>query len=218
MNQGYPLSGLYVITDASLLQPENLSAAVEQALQGGAKLVQYRDKSGNRQQQLAQSKQLVALCQHYNVPLIINDDVDLAVAAGAAGVHLGRDDTCLQDARAVLGAQAIIGISCYNDWLRAETAAEGGADYIAFGSFYPSATKPDAVAAPLRLLERARQDLPVPVAAIGGISADNASTLIAAGAAMLAVISGVFARQDIKRAAQHYAELFHKRDAPKNHS
>lgn len=216
MSPSYPLAGLYVITDARLQAAEKLSASVELALQGGAKLVQYRDKSSDRQLQLSQGKQLVALCHHYNVPLIVNDDPALAQQIKAAGVHLGRGDSRLQAAREQLGDHAIIGISCYNEWERAVAAATGGADYIAFGSFFASPTKPDAVSAPLALLERARQNLPVPVAAIGGITPDKATSLVTAGAQMLAVVHGVFAQQDIKSAAQHYAAVF-KTDNQSNH-
>lgn len=208
MSPAYPLAGLYVITDSHLQAAEALSAAVELALQGGAKLVQYRDKSSDRELQLTQGKQLVSLCHRYNVPLIVNDDPALAKQIQAAGVHLGRGDSRLQAARELLGDQAIIGISCYNEWDRAVTAASGGADYIAFGSFFASHTKPDAVSAPLALLERARQELPVPVAAIGGITPERATGLVAAGAQILAVVHGVFAQQDIKSAAQYYAEVF----------
>ena len=208
MTHPYSLSGLYVITDASLQSPEKLSAHVEQALQGGARLVQYRDKSGNRPLQLKQSKQLVQLCNQYNVPLIVNDNIELAKEIGAVGVHLGRDDCSLLDARQQLGEQAIIGVSCYNEWQRALSAIENGADYIAFGSFFASETKPEATTASIKLLQRAKQELQIPVVAIGGITPDNALSLINAGASMLAVIRGVFTVPDIKNVAQQYAALF----------
>ncbi len=212
MAHPYTLAGLYVITDTHLQAPEKLTAAVELAIQGGAKLVQYRDKSSDRHTQLLQGKQLVALCNQYRVPLIVNDDVALAKEIGAAGVHLGRDDTNLKDARAQLGKQAIIGISCYNQGSLALAAANAGADYIAFGRFFASHTKPDAVTAPTSLLKQARQDLNVPVTAIGGITPGNAPRLIEAGATMLAVVRGVFAQKDIKRAAQKYVELFRNQE------
>ncbi|MEE9422343.1 MAG: thiamine phosphate synthase [Gammaproteobacteria bacterium] len=208
MTHPYSLSGLYIITDASLQSPEKLSAHVEQALKGGARLVQYRDKSGNRPLQLKQSKQLAQLCNQHNVPLIINDNIELAMEIGAAGVHLGRDDCSLTDARQQLGEQAIIGVSCYNEWQRALTAIENGADYIAFGSFFASKTKPDATPASIKLLQRAKQELQIPVVAIGGITPGNASNLINAGASMVAVVRGVFGEPDIYNAAQLYAELF----------
>jgi thiamine-phosphate pyrophosphorylase len=208
MSHPYSLSGLYVITDTSLQAPKKLGSHVEQALQGGAKLVQYRDKSGDRTLQLKQSKQLAQLCKQYNVPLIINDNIDLAVEVGAAGVHLGRDDCNLSDARKQLGKQAIIGVSCYNEWQRALTAIENGADYIAFGRFFESKTKPDATPASKKLLQRAKLELQIPVVAIGGITPDNAASLINAGANMLAVIRGVFTEPDIKTVAQQYAALF----------
>ncbi len=211
MSSHTSLSGLYVITDAQLQTPDQLCTQVRRALAGGARLVQYRDKSGDRTRRLDEARQLVSLCSRFRVPLIINDDVELARAAAAQGVHLGRDDPDPVQARQQLGEQAIIGISCYNDWSRATAAAAAGADYIAFGRFFESASKPEAVPATLDLLQRARQQLNLPVAAIGGINADNGGELIDAGASMLAVIRGVFAQPDITAAAQRYAALFQKK-------
>jgi len=140
--------------------------------------------------------------------LIINDDVALAATCNADGVHIGQHDTELREARTQLGPQAIIGISCYNRFELAQQAAENGADYVAFGRFYPSKTKPDAVPASLDLLHQAKQELDVPVAAIGGITVDNAAPLLEAGADMLAVVDGLFGQADIRPAAQHYQTLF----------
>jgi thiamine-phosphate pyrophosphorylase len=202
------LSGLYVITDAACQPPARLPAAVEQALAGGARIVQYRDKSGDPALRLAQAKAVATLCRRYDAPLVVNDDVQLALDCGADGVHLGRDDEDIARARALLGAGAIIGVSCYDDWGRALAGAAAGADYVAFGSFFASRTKPDAVRADLDLLRRAKQQLRCPVAAIGGITPDNGAGLLAAGAAMLAVVRGVFAADDIRAAAGRYAALF----------
>jgi thiamine-phosphate pyrophosphorylase len=142
------------------------------------------------------------------VPLIVNDDVTLAVTIGADGVHLGKADSDLIEARARLGRAAIIGISCYDSFGRALAAQRQGADYIAFGSVFPSPTKPNAVRAPLALFTRARERLDVPIAAIGGLTPGNAGEAIAAGASMIAVISGVFGASDPKAAARCYARLF----------
>ncbi len=142
------------------------------------------------------------------IPLIVNDDVELAAAVGAAGVHLGRDDAALQAARTRLGAEAIIGISCYNDLQRARQAAQAGADYVAFGRFYPSHSKPQAVLAEPALLSQATTELALPVVAIGGITPANGRALLAAGASMLAAIHGVFGQPDITAAARRYADLF----------
>ncbi len=200
--------GLYAITDALLIADDSLLYAVEEALIGGAQLIQYRDKSADRTRQLAQAQALNALCQRYNVPLIINDDVELAAACAAAGVHLGRDDAELAVARSRLGKQALIGVSCYNRLELALAAELAGADYVAFGAIFPSPTKPGETRASVALLREARAALRIPIAAIGGITPDNAPLLLDVGADMLAVVSGVFAQADIRAAAARYAALF----------
>ncbi len=202
------LCGLYAITDAGLQEPGQLVAHVRQAIEGGAVLVQYRDKSKDAVLREQQARALVELCNTHGARLIINDDVTLAAAVGAHGVHLGCDDTTITAARATLGDTAIIGISCYNQWSRAQQAAGNGADYIAFGRFFSSRTKPGAVEADLALLQRARRELDIPVAAIGGITADNGGALIDAGADLLAVVHDVFAADDIYAAARRYQTLF----------
>jgi len=141
------------------------------------------------------------------VPLIVNDDVDLAVQIGAAGVHLGEDDGDFAIARERLGVDAIIGVSCYDSLDRAHAAAEAGADYLAFGSFFASPTKPNARRATVELL-RAAKSLGPPIVAIGGITSDNASPLIDAGADFVAVISGIFAVDDVEQATRRYTTLF----------
>jgi thiamine-phosphate pyrophosphorylase len=206
------LSGLYAITDAALQEPEQLPERVALAIDGGARLVQYRDKSGDRAARLHQARVLAELCRARGALLIINDDAQLAADSGADGVHLGRDDGDPAAARRRLGAGAIIGVSCYDQWARALQAVEQGADYIAFGRFFPSRTKPQAVQASLDLIRRAKQQLAVPVAAIGGITAQNGAQLVAAGADMLAVVQGVFAAADIRQAASAYAALFDRDD------
>ena len=200
--------GLYAITDALLITDDLLLHAVEEALLGGAQLLQYRDKSGDPLRQLAQAKALNALCQRYNVPLIINDDVELAAVAGAAGVHIGRDDANVAAARSRLGKAALIGVSCYNRLELALAAEQAGADYVAFGAIFPSPTKPGETRASVALLREARAALRIPIAAIGGITPDNAPLLLDVGADMLAVVSGVFAQPDIRAAAARYAALF----------
>lgn len=200
--------GLYAITDAGLLPDERLTDAVAAAIRGGARLIQYRDKSHDSARRLAQATALNALCQDHGVPLIINDDVELAFAVGAAGVHLGRDDADITTARARLGPRALIGVSCYDRLDLALNAARAGADHVAFGAFFPSPTKPSEIRAPLDLLQQARARLDLPIVAIGGITPDNAAVLLAAGADYLAVVSGVFAQPDIQIAARRYATLF----------
>jgi thiamine-phosphate pyrophosphorylase len=202
--------GLYVLTDSTLIPEDQLIPAVAAAIAGGAVLVQYRDKSGDAAKRAWEAQDLVNLCRPLGVPLIINDDVALAAAVGADGVHLGQDDGDIAAARAALGPGALIGVSCYNELERARAAEAAGADYVAFGSFFASSVKPGAVRAEADLLRQARQQLHVPLVAIGGINADNGALLIEAGADLLAVISDVFGQRDIRTAARRIADLFEK--------
>lgn len=207
------LHGLYAITDAHSFAGRDLRDCVDQALRGGARIIQYRDKSEDQKQRLQQAQVLRALCDQHRALLIINDDVALAKQVSADGVHLGIDDTDISEARALLGADSIIGVSCYNRFDLAEQAAAQNADYLAFGAFYSSPTKPAAVRAEVELLRRA-QTLNLPICAIGGITPENAATLIEAGADMLAVISGVFAATDISAEAQRFATLDWRTQSP----
>ena len=201
------IRGLYVITDARLTG-RTLLEKTRQAIEGGAALIQYRAKNTDTQQRTEDACALQALCERYDMPFIINDDVTLAQECCAHGVHLGKDDETIQQARAVLGSRAIIGASCYNNLKRAITAQESGADYVALGSFFPSLTKPDAVSASITLIGQAKSLLKVPVVAIGGITPDNAVPLVAAGVDAVAVIDGVFGQTDAHHAARCYARLF----------
>lgn len=198
--------GLYAITpdweDSAALQ-----AAVAAALAGGAVMVQYRNKRASADLRRRQAEALLTCCKQAQVPLIINDDVDLALAVGADGVHLGRDDGALEAARTRLGPDAIVGASCYNEWTRAQAAVAAGADYIAFGAMFASPTKPLAPPAPRSLLAQA-QPLNCPIACIGGITVHNAPSLIAAGAKLLAVISDLFDAPDPMAQAARYRALF----------
>lgn len=202
------LHGLYAITDPGLLGDTALFRGVEEAIAGGARLVQYRNKSASANRRHLEASMLSGLCRRHGVPLIVNDDVALAASVGAQGVHLGENDAPVDYARAVLGNTAIVGISCYNDLFRAETAVARGADYVAFGSLFPSPTKPSARHADLDLIREASAILPVPVCGIGGITAANAAAVIEAGAAMVAVISDLFTRGDPRAAAEAIARLF----------
>ncbi len=201
------LSGLYAITDSRLSNNDKLIHAVSEAINGGARIIQYRDKSNDQARRLHEARQLLQLCREHDAILIINDDVALAAEIGADGVHLGRDDGDIESARRQL-PKGIIGLSCYNDWQRARAATQAGADYIAFGAFFPSTTKPDAAQAEPSLLKRVKQELNIAVVAIGGITAENGTPLIEAGADMLAVVQGVFGQADIRQAAKQYADLF----------
>ncbi|WP_257294779.1 thiamine phosphate synthase [Endozoicomonas sp. YOMI1] len=201
--------GLYGVTD-SQLQPDDriLIETVEQALMGGMKILQYRDKSLDSGKRLRQAGALKVLCHQYQAMLIINDDVELALDVEADGVHLGQQDESIADARARLGDYAIIGISCENSLEKAKAAVEQGANYIAFGKFFPSRTKPDAKNAELAILAQAQKMFDLPIAAIGGITTDNASEVISAGADMVAVVNNLFAAQNIRDRAQNFMALF----------
>jgi thiamine-phosphate pyrophosphorylase len=200
------LRGLYAITPA-LADTEALAARVEQCLTGGALLLQYRAKHAPADLALAQARRLAALCRAHGVPFVVNDSIELALACGADGVHLGRDDAEARTARRAF-PRGIVGVSCYADPERARAAAAAGADYVAIGSVFASTTKPGAVRAPLELLARAREAGGLPVVAIGGITPHNAAQAIAAGADMLAVISAVFEAEDVRAAARAFARLF----------
>jgi len=200
------LRGLYAVTPG-IADTGVLVARVEAALAGGAAMIQYRAKDAPRELAIAQAKRLAALCRDHGVPLVVNDSVELALEAGADGVHLGRDDGDAREARRKM-PRAILGVSCYADPERARVAACAGADYVAIGSVFASSTKPGAVRAPLELLARAREAAGVPVAAIGGITPANAPQAIAAGADMVAVITAVFDAPDVRAAAAQFARLF----------
>jgi thiamine-phosphate pyrophosphorylase len=188
--------GLYAITP----EGPGLVEKVRAALEGGIALLQYRRKQGT----LEEARQIAKLAREHGVPLIVNDDVELALAIGADGAHLGRDDGDFSSARKRLKGK-ILGASCYNRPELATAAVAAGADYIAFGSVFASPTKPGAVRAPLSLF---KDDLGVPKCAIGGITLANAPQAIAAGADLLAVISDLFDAPDIAARAKAYAKLF----------
>jgi thiamine-phosphate pyrophosphorylase len=208
MEKATSLYGLYVITPTAELANDHLLHDVELALKGGARIVQYRDKSRDSARRLHQAQQLLSLCNQHGATFIVNDDVELAAAVQAHGVHLGGEDVPLPQARQRLGVEAIIGASCYNRLELAIHAQQQGADYVAFGRFFPSRTKPHAVPAKIDMLRQAKEQLHIPIVAIGGITAQNGAQLIAAGADMLAVVDAVFAQQDIVTAARQLADCF----------
>ena len=197
------MRGLYAITP-DIADTAALAAKVEQALKAGVALLQYRNKIISKDKRLLQARELAPLARGYGVPFIVNDDVEVALSVGANGVHLGKDDGELAAARAKLPGR-ILGASCYSDLDQARAAVRAGASYVAFGSVFPSSTKPDAARAPLSLF---RSQLGVPLCAIGGITVENAPQLIAAGADLLAVISDLFEAPDIGARAAQYRKLF----------
>jgi thiamine-phosphate pyrophosphorylase len=209
------LRGLYAVTpdidDITLLV-----ARVEAAIAGGAQTIQYRNKTASVAQKRKQAALLSRVCDGRGALFIVNDDAGLAREVGAAGVHLGEGDGSVETVRARIGDTMLIGVSCYDDLARAKRLAAEGADYIAFGSFFPSTTKPFARRAELGLLKRARR-LGIPVVAIGGICAANARAVIDAGADALAVSADVFAHDvigDVTRAAAAIAACFEPDLAP----
>lgn len=201
------IGGLYAITRETD-HSSRLLREVEAALRGGAAVVQYRDKSGDVARQHEQASELLVLCRRYRVPLIINDSLRLADLVGADGVHLGGDDGGVREARIVLGADKIIGVSCYQSLDLAVAAQAAGADYVAFGSFFASATKPNAPRADITLLQHASRVLHLPIVALGGITSDNAESLIEAGADAIAVINALFEAADIEARARCFADFF----------
>jgi len=202
---GPRLRGLYFVT------PEvaaGRTALVAAALRGGARLVQYRDKSGDTGRRLTEARMIADQCRAAGALFLVNDDLELCAAVGADGVHIGENDAGIADARARLGPGALIGASCYNNLDSAHAAADAGADYVAFGSVYPSPTKPHARRAHVDLLRQARRELDIPICAIGGITPENAAPVVAAGADMIAVIQGISEASDPESAALRLQSLF----------
>ena len=201
------MEGVYAVTPD---EPDTdiLIAKVEAALQGGISVLQYRNKQASHKLQTQQARAILHLCRQYQVPLIINDSIKLCLALDADGVHLGADDGDLLAARARLGANKILGASCYNRFDLAEMAQQACVNYVAFGACFASSTKPHAPVANLDLFKRATEQLKVPAVAIGGITLGNATQVIAAGASAIAVINAIFNATDIKFATQQFTKLF----------
>lgn len=205
------MKGLYGITDPALTAGASLPEAVEAALRGGLRILQYRDKLHEAGDRLRIAQELRALCHDYGALFIINDDVALAQSVEADGIHIGRHDMPLSQVRERVASRMRIGVSCYNDLARAQAAEREGASYVAFGRFFPSRTKPLAQPATLDTLRTARHTLSLPIVAIGGVTLENADILIEAGADMVAVIQGLFGMStlaDIERTAQAFNARF----------
>ncbi len=201
------VEGLYAITP-DVADTADLVTMTQQVLAGGARLIQYRNKTADVALRLKQAHALVNLCQKFNVPLIINDHPDLAVEVGAEGVHIGQGDASITEVRRRLGPGKIIGVSCYNRLESAIRAERQGADYVAFGAFFISVTKPGAETASIDLLSLAKQKLHVPLVAIGGITPCHAIELICLGADAIAASNALFRARNIQSAAKHYSRLF----------
>ena len=207
MSAPLPTNGLYAVTP-TILDHETLLASVEQALSSGIALLQYRDKTSQLSKKLATAIALQQLCQQYDTPLIINDDAQLALDSQAAGVHLGQGDGSVKQARKLLGQKAIIGVTCHHDLSLALIAQQEGADYVAFGRFFHSQTKPGKPLADVALLVKAKIQLDIPIVCIGGIKPSNSAPLINAGANYLAVIDSLFSTPSISKTSQEFATLF----------
>ena len=203
------LAGIYLLTpDGGSRAFESVLNVVQQSLDAGVRVIQYRDKTADAAQRLDRASQLVAMTRAARALLIVNDDVEIAASSGADGVHIGRDDGDLANARRRLPAQ-LLGVSCYNEFDRARAAIAGGADAVAFGSMYPSVTKPAAVRAPLSLLTDARTAWPHQrIIAIGGINTDNVTAVAAAGADAAAVLDAIFGAKSPASAARELVRRF----------
>lgn len=200
------ISGLYAVTPDT---PDSkwLQTKVREALLGGAKMLQYRNKTASKGLKFEQANQLRALCSEYGALLFVNDDIELALAVEADGAHIGRHDLPLAEARTKLSGK-LLGVSCYNSVEIARAAQKGGADYAAFGSFFASKTKPDAACAHPGLLHEAKSSVDIALVAIGGVTLNNAGSLIEARADALAVVSALFAAENTRIAAENFCKLF----------
>lgn len=201
------IQGLYAVTPDTL-NTELLCQKVTAALQGGVSMLQYRNKAADAGLRLRQATALLALCRSFNVPLIINDHLDLCAKIDADGLHLGATDCDLGAARRLLGEHKILGASCYNSLDLAVQADAAGASYAAFGACFDSGTKPNAVNAPLSLIAEAKQKINIPLVAIGGITLQNAPQVIESGASAIAVVGALFDADDIIGASQQFSRLF----------
>lgn len=206
------IEGLYAVTPDEP-ETERLVRLVSQAVAGGAAIVQYRNKIASEALREEQARALALVCRRAQATFIVNDHADLAVAVGADGVHVGREDEDFSVLRARLGRERLIGVSCYNDVARAVQARDAGADYVAFGGFFPSLTKPGTAASPLSILAEAKHATRIPIVAIGGITVENGRLLVQAGADSLAVISALFGAEDVRAMASRFASLFESRSA-----
>lgn len=208
------LNGLYAITDPKLMGADLLVKA-QQAIAAGISILQYRNKTAAIETQEQEALALAQLCKKNNVIFIINDNIELTLKVNADGVHIGQGDTHITQARTLLGENKIIGVTCNNNIELALDAQKNGADYIAFGRFFPSKTKPSAPHAELSLLREARKLITLPIVAIGGINHDSAPSLLKEGADMLAVIHAIFGQQDISNATQEFVEIIDSPDVVK---
>lgn len=201
------MKGLYIVTP-DWDDTDKMVAATEAALKGGVALVQYRHKTASAELRKEQASRLLDLCRQYDRPLVINDFVELCMELGADGIHVGGTDAPVAEVRKAIGPDKILGASCYGSLELAHKAHEAGANYVAFGGFYPSRVKKYEVSTPVDIITRAKQQLPVPVVVIGGMTQENSVPLIRAGSDMVAAISSVYMTDDPQAAAEAFVDLF----------
>jgi len=207
MSTSFALRGLYVVTP-DWDDTKKLLAISEQALKGGAALLQYRHKTASDALRRQQAEELFALCRRYRVPFIINDFVQLCLDIDADGIHVGGTDKSVAEVRALVGPDVILGSSCYGDLALAHAAEKAGASYVAFGGFYPSRVKKYPVTTPQTIVTDWKAQGKVPSVVIGGMTSDNAAPLVTNGADMVAAISAVYMAPDPEAAAHQFAQLF----------
>ena len=208
MRDSFIIRGLYAITPDSV-DLNTLIQKTQLAIEGGAFMVQYRSKIQNRDVKMQQCAAILRLCREYDVPCIVNDDVEICRVLKADGVHLGEKDDNIAEVRHILGEDAIIGSSCYDQLNRAKQAQKEGASYVAFGAVFPTPTKPNAPRATLELLREAKSEIQIPIVAIGGITMNNAHDVIETGIDAIAVITNLYESNSIKETAETLSQMFH---------
>ena len=207
MRDSFIIKGLYAITPDSA-DLNTLIQKTKSAIEGGAFMVQYRSKIQDRDVKMQQCAAILRLCREHNVPCIVNDDVEMCRTLKADGVHLGEEDDNIAEVRHILGDDAIIGSSCYDQLDRAKSAQKEGASYVAFGAMFPTSTKPNAPRATLALLKEAKREIQIPIVAIGGITMNNAHNVIKTGIDAIAVITSLYEAKSIKETAETFAKMF----------
>ena len=207
MRDSFIIKGLYAITPDSA-DLNTLIQKTKSAIEGGAFMVQYRSKIQDRDVKMQQCAAILRLCREYEIPCIVNDDVEMCRVLEADGVHLGEKDDNIAEVRHILGEDAIIGSSCYDQLNRAKSAQKEGASYVAFGAMFPTSTKPNAPRATLALLKEAKREIQIPIVAIGGITVNNAHDVIKTGIDAIAVITSLYEAKSIKETAETFAKMF----------
>ena len=208
MRDSFIIKGLYAITP-DMADLNTLVHKTQLVIEGGAFMVQYRSKIQDRAVKIQQCAAILRLCREYDVPCIVNDDVEMCRILEADGVHLGENDDNIAEVRRILGEDAIIGSSCYDQLDRAKQAQKEGATYVAFGAVFPTPTKPNAPRATLELLREAKREIHIPIVAIGGITVNNAHDVIEAGVDAIAVITSLYESNSIKETAETFLKMFH---------